>query len=221
MGLSKFGRLTRLWRGAKTLFFLLNLLVSLLFLSAPVLLAIADSLLPSLLLCSSLPPTPTGMSLLSLRSRLNKYDFRRSLVDVPLISIVRSAAILCVYSLCNGPRLSRGPYLGITTVLCLSSLAFVSLKACLMLARPGSNNADEIMLVACSLSFAVGHVVAAYRTSCRERRKLLVYKIDIEQAVSACKKDGLALALPLFLYHHPKLIRKGRGSEILDLEETF
>ncbi|BBH09756.1 alpha/beta-Hydrolases superfamily protein [Prunus dulcis] len=27
---------------------------------------------------------------------------------------------------------------------------------------------------------AVGHIVVAYRTSCRERRKLWVYKIDIE-----------------------------------------
>lgn len=31
-----------------------------------------------------------------------------------------------------------------------------------------------------SLALAMAHVVAAYRISCRERRKLLVYKIDIE-----------------------------------------
>lgn len=31
-----------------------------------------------------------------------------------------------------------------------------------------------------SFALAMAHLVAAYRTSCRERRKLLVYKIDIE-----------------------------------------
>ncbi|ONI01813.1 hypothetical protein PRUPE_6G160600 [Prunus persica] len=35
----------------------------------------------------------------------------------------------------------------------------------------------------CSLVLAVGHIVVAYRTSCRERRKLWVYKIDIEAVV--------------------------------------
>ncbi|KAJ6892009.1 hypothetical protein NC651_025252 [Populus alba x Populus x berolinensis] len=38
----------------------------------------------------------------------------------------------------------------------------------------------EIALFFCSLLLAIGHVVVAYRTSCRERRKLWVYKIDIE-----------------------------------------
>lgn len=40
--------------------------------------------------------------------------------------------------------------------------------------------APEFALFLCSSALAVGHVVVAYRTSCRERRKLLVYKIDIE-----------------------------------------
>jgi hypothetical protein len=46
--------------------------------------------------------------------------------------------------------------------------------------------AMEVSLFVCSLILAIGHVVVAYRIGCRERRKLLVYKIDIE-AVSACK----------------------------------
>ena len=88
-----------------------------------------------------------------------------------------------VYSLCDGPRLSRGPYLGITTMCSLLSLMFVSLKASVVFAgkvRGGSVRATEIALFICSLALAVGHIVVAYRTSCRERRKLLVYKIDIE-----------------------------------------
>lgn len=88
-----------------------------------------------------------------------------------------------VYSLCDGPRLSRGPYLGITTMCSLLSLMFVSLKASVVFAgkvRGGYVRATEIALFICSLALAVGHIVVAYRTSCRERRKLLVYKIDIE-----------------------------------------
>lgn len=90
-----------------------------------------------------------------------------------------------VYSLCDGPRLSRGPYLGITTMCSVLSLMFVSFKAVYIFSvsgidRSGYVRATEIALFVCSCALAVGHVVVAYRTSCRERRKLLVYKIDIE-----------------------------------------
>lgn len=44
--------------------------------------------------------------------------------------------------------------------------------------------AREAMFLS-SLVLAVGHIVVAYRTSCRERRKLLVYRIDLE-AVRYC-----------------------------------
>lgn len=65
----------------------------------------------------------------------------------------------------------------------LLSLIFVSLKASVVFAGKvggGYVRATEIALFICSLALAVGHIVVAYRTSCRERRKLLVYKIDIE-----------------------------------------
>lgn len=93
-----------------------------------------------------------------------------------------------VYSLCDGPRLSRGPYLGITTMCSVLSLLFVSFKAVYVFGHDGSGHvgAPEFALFVCSCALAVGHVVVAYRTSCRERRKLLVYKIDIE-AVSVCQ----------------------------------
>ena len=110
-----------------------------------------------------------------------------------------------VYSLCDGPRLSRGPYLGITTMCSLLSLMFVSLKASVVFAgkvRGGYVRATEIALFICSLALAVGHIVVAYRTSCRERRKLLVYKIDIE-AVSPSLSLSLSLCYQgtfLFLY---------------------
>ncbi|KAI4306456.1 hypothetical protein L6164_029731 [Bauhinia variegata] len=148
----------------------------------------ADALVPSALLSAF---SPSSLSLQNLSSHLENYDFRYSLVDIPLLSITRSAVILCVYSLCDGPRLSRGPYLGIATICSVMSLIFVSLKAVYVFdlsgaERAGYARAFEIALFVCSYALAIGHIVVAYRTSCRERRKLLVYKIDIE-AISACK----------------------------------
>ncbi|KAL5734345.1 hypothetical protein ACOSP7_032206 [Xanthoceras sorbifolium] len=174
----------RILRVLKTVFFLITMLVSFLVFSAPVLLVVADTLLPSALLSASL-------SLNTLSSHFSNYDFRYSLIDIPIISIIRSAVIICVYSFCDGPRLSRGPYLGITTMCSVSSLIFVSIKASYVFTMEGGRGgrrregdqcvrATEMALFICSLVLAVGHVIVAYRTSCRERRKLLVFKIDIE-----------------------------------------
>ncbi|XP_050384782.1 uncharacterized protein LOC126801467 [Argentina anserina] len=179
-------------RGVKTVFFLITMLISLLLFSAPILLVMADTLLPSVLLSAS---SSASFSFEALSSHLSNYDFRYSLVDIPLISIIRSAVIFCVYSFCDGPGLSHGPYLGITTICSVLSLVFVSFKASFVFGAPavsGSEQggeylrASEIALFLCSFALAVGHIVVAYRTSCRERRKLWVYKIDIE-AISACK----------------------------------
>ncbi|MCL7029109.1 hypothetical protein MKW94_015916 [Papaver nudicaule] len=193
---------SKVLRGVKTVFFLITMLASLLIISAPVLLIITDTLLPSALLSaassfSSSSYNYSSLSLLqSLSSHLNNYDFRSSLVDIPLISIIRSAVIFCVYCICDGRTLSRGRYLIVTTLCSLLSLVFVSLKASYVfsggaLIRRSKlgfvSGAMEIALFTCSLVLAIAHVVVAYRTSCRERRKLLIYNIDIE-AVSTCKQ---------------------------------
>ncbi|ESQ44856.1 hypothetical protein EUTSA_v10010703mg [Eutrema salsugineum] len=186
-----------LWRGIKTIFVLFTMLLSFILFSAPIFLAVADAVLPSAILSSSssslhrLSPTnfPATVS-----SHISNYDFRYSLIDIPLISIIRSAIILCVYGLCDGPKLSRGPYLLITMICSISSLIYVSFKAAIVLGEPvigdgdggGNFRAEEVALFVCSWVLAIGHIVVAYRTSCRERRKLLVFKIDIE-SVSACK----------------------------------
>lgn len=92
-----------------------------------------------------------------------------------------------VYLVCEG----RGPYLGITTACSFASIAFVSLKAATMfgaetvqgrrLLAVGSEDGAAIeALFLSSMALAVAHIVVAYRTSCRERRKLIVYRIDIE-----------------------------------------
>ncbi|KAL7108830.1 hypothetical protein ACP275_06G137900 [Erythranthe tilingii] len=182
-------------RWIKTLFILITMFISLLLFSAPpIFVAIADAIIPSAFLSAALSP-PSSLNFQTLSSHLNTYDFRHSLFDIPLISIIRSAIILCVYSLCDGPKLSRGPYLAVATVCSAASLVFVSLKApyiFIISGGDGDNSAYgktmEAAVFVSSLGLAIGHVAVAYRTSCRERRKLLVYKIDIE-AVSACKNN--------------------------------
>ncbi|KAI3757861.1 hypothetical protein L6452_05404 [Arctium lappa] len=180
----------RALRGFRTFFFLITMIISFLFFSVPILLAVADLLLPTALLSASLssPLDDRTFSFLqTLSSHFINYDYRFSLIDIPIISIIRSAIILCVYGFCDGPGLSTGPYLGITTVCSVASLLFVSLKASYVFGGGRSGGgATEVALFVCSVALAIGHIVVAYRTSCRERRKLLVYKIDIE-AVSTFK----------------------------------
>ncbi|XP_076952408.1 uncharacterized protein LOC143626131 [Bidens hawaiensis] len=188
-----------LLRGVRTVFFLITMIISFLVFSAPILVAIADVLLPTALFSASVTSSSDDnninknkQSLLLLLFRtvsfqLSSYDFRYSLVDIPIVSILRSGIILCVYGLCDGPGLSTGPYLGITTVCSVLSLLFMSLKAAYVFWDSGVGvGVTELALFVCSPALAIGHIVVAYRTSCRERRKLLVYKIDIE-AVSAFK----------------------------------
>ncbi|KAL3614642.1 hypothetical protein CASFOL_041399 [Castilleja foliolosa] len=74
------------------------------------------------------PPSPS-INLQTISSHLNRYDFRYSLIDIPLVSIIRSAIILRVYSFCDRPRLSNGLYMGVVAVCSAASLVFVSLKA--------------------------------------------------------------------------------------------
>ncbi|XP_057524646.1 uncharacterized protein LOC130804275 [Amaranthus tricolor] len=194
MGFIKEPKSLKIIRAIKTVFFLITLLISFLFFSAPVLLAVADAILPSALLSASSP----FLSPKSLSSHFSNYDFRSSLVDIPLISILRSLVIICVYSCCDGPKLSHGPYLWVVTICSVLSLVFVSLKAPFVFSGAsndggqkgiaGYTKATEVALFVCSYILAVGHVFVAYRISCRERKKLLVYKIDIEAVNSAYKK---------------------------------
>ncbi|KAK9683517.1 hypothetical protein RND81_10G147200 [Saponaria officinalis] len=189
MSYSKEEKSKRVIRAIKTVFFLITLLISFLFFSAPVLIALADTILPSALLSASL----SNYNNINNNININDYDFRYSLIDIPLISILRSIVIICVYSCCDGPKLSSGPYLWVTTMCSVLSLVFVSLKAPFIFGGAsgrgsGSASATEVALFVCSYVLAVGHVFVAYRTSCRERKKLLVYKIDIEAVSSACKK---------------------------------
>ncbi|THU73559.1 hypothetical protein C4D60_Mb04t24140 [Musa balbisiana] len=174
---------TRPWRWAKTLFFLATMLASLLLVCAPPLLVVLlDLLLPPALLSNS------SLSASSLCEQLGSFVFRSSLVDVPIVSAVRSFLILCAFLVCDG---SRGVYLGITVFCSSASMAYVLVKAFSMysvvgaprpiLAIAAAKDAAVIQaLFFGSLALAIAHMAVAYRTSCRERRKLLVYRIDVE-----------------------------------------
>ncbi|KAG0488523.1 hypothetical protein HPP92_007334 [Vanilla planifolia] len=182
---------TRACRGAKTLFFVANMLASLFLVCAPTLLIVLlDILIPFALLAGVNEP---AFSVPSLTFQLRTFRFPVSLLDLPLLSIIRSVLILFFYLVWN----RQGSYLGATTVCAAVSAGYVLAKAISMirvdpikgqrhLLNYGMKEGHTVeVLFLCSLALAMAHVVAAHRTNSRERRKLLVCKIDIE-AVKVC-----------------------------------
>jgi len=107
-----------------------------------------------------------------------------------------SAASAGVYLMSDTSGLSHGPYLGTTTFCSLASLLILLIKASVY--SPAQDIGPELspslpdhklnlkklwgmpVLFLSSLVFALGHVIVAYRTSCRARRKLLIHRIDPE-----------------------------------------
>ena len=108
------------------------------------------------------------------------------------------------YSLCDGPKLSRGPYLAAAMACSSTSLVFVSVKALFMFGemRIEQAGAMEMALFGCSLVLAVGHIAVAYRTSCRQRRKLRVFQIDIE-----------AVRISISCFQFPLIFRLNKGTK--------
>jgi hypothetical protein len=101
-----------------------------------------------------------------------------------------------VYSMCDAPALSHGPYLGTVTLCSFVSILLLSVKACVFTvnsqieAEASSSLSRQKLhlkkswgmpvLFLSSVVFALGHTVVAYRTSCRARRKLLFHRVDPE-----------------------------------------
>lgn len=84
------GNLERIRRGFRTLFFMTTMVVSLLTVSAPVLVAIGDVAV-SLVLASRFACGRCH----GLKVHVTGYGFRRSLMDIPVVSIIRSFIITC------------------------------------------------------------------------------------------------------------------------------
>ncbi|KAK6148938.1 hypothetical protein DH2020_016463 [Rehmannia glutinosa] len=99
--------------------------------------------------------------------------------------------------------MSHGPFLGTVTFCSLASTLLLSFKACVFTVV-NSQLEDEVstslsrkrlhlkkswgmpVLFLSSVVFALGHIVVAYRTSCKARRKLIFHRVDPE-AVLSCK----------------------------------
>ncbi|KAL2243429.1 uncharacterized protein LOC105157549 isoform X1 [Sesamum indicum] len=187
----------KLRRGVRTVYFMVVMVASLLVVSLPVVVSVADAVLPCLLI-----PSFTCVKCYSFREHLQRYAFKSSLMDIPLVSIIRSLIITCVYSICDGPALSHGPYLGTVSFCSFVSILVLSVKACVFtfnsqLEAEASASLSRKrlhlkkswgmpVLFLSSVVFALGHIVVAYRTSCKARRKLIFHRVDPE-AVLSCK----------------------------------
>uniref|UniRef100_A0A6V7QVJ1 AB hydrolase-1 domain-containing protein n=1 Tax=Ananas comosus var. bracteatus TaxID=296719 RepID=A0A6V7QVJ1_ANACO len=188
----------RIRRGLRTALFVVTMVASLLATSAPALVAVADAG-AALALAARLACGGGGCGV---RAQVERYGFRSSLMDVPLASLLRSLVITCVYCLSDDPGLSHGPYLGTAALCSLASVVFLTIKACVYTPisyirpeAPPSLASEDLhsrkswgmpVLFLTSLLFALGHLVVAYRTRCRARRKLMFHRIDPE-SVLACK----------------------------------
>jgi hypothetical protein len=178
----------RPWRWAKTAFFIVAMLASLLLVCAPPLLVVLlDLLLPPALLSNFLraqqqlqAPSPTFPY--SLLDQAAGFRFASSLVDLPAVSAARSLLILCAYTAFGG----GAAYMWVAVACSVGSLCYVLAKAVAMFAGAGLQLQGKGQLVAVeamfllSLALAAAHIAMAYRASCRERRRLLVYRIDVE-----------------------------------------
>jgi len=124
-----------------------------------------------------------------------------------------------VYSICDGPALSHGPYLGTVTLSSFFSIVLLSVKACVFSVNSQIEAEATIsptrqrlhlkkswgmpVLFLSSVVFALGHTVVAYRTSCRARRKLMFHRVDPE-AVSLQRFSGYRNNIVvLFLLFNP------------------
>ncbi|KAF7814338.1 putative haloalkane dehalogenase [Senna tora] len=171
-------------RCVRTVFFMVAMLVSLLVTSLPVLVAVVDVLVPCVLLSYF-----TCVSCYGFKEHLHRYAFKSSLTDIPLVSVIRSLIILCVYTICDAPALSHGPYLGTVKVCVFTVNSQIEVDAAASISRQRlhlKKSWGMPVLFLSSVVFALGHTVVAYRTSCRARRKLIFHRVDPE-AVLSCK----------------------------------
>lgn len=94
--------------------------------------------------------------------------------------------------MCDGPALSHGPYLGTVSICSFVSILVLSIKACVFTVHSqleagasASLSRKRLhlkkswgmpVLFLSSVVFALGHIVVAYRTSCKARRKFIFHR---------------------------------------------
>ncbi|KAJ0865547.1 putative haloalkane dehalogenase [Helianthus annuus] len=192
--------LEKLWRIVRTVYVVAVMVTSLLVLSLPVLVAIGDVLVPCVLISRLM-----CVRCYSFEEHMARYSFRSSLMDVPVVSVIRSLIITCmfwcVYMICDGSLLTHGQYLGTVALCSALSVLILSVKVCIFTVNsqvetePSSSPSRQRLhfkkswgmpvLFLSSVVFALGHMIIAYRASCRARRKLMLHRIDPESVLSS------------------------------------
>ncbi|KAM0020217.1 putative haloalkane dehalogenase [Helianthus debilis subsp. tardiflorus] len=190
--------LEKLWRIVRTVYVVAVMVTSLLVLSLPVLVAIGDVLVPCVLISRLM-----CVRCYSFEEHMARYSFRSSFMDVPVVSVIRSLIItcMCVYMICDGSLLSHGQYLGTVALCSALSVLILSVKVCIFTVNsqletePSSSPSRQRLhfkkswgmpvLFLSSVVFALGHMIIAYRASCRARRKLMLHRIDPESVLSS------------------------------------
>lgn len=84
------GGMEKVRRAWRTVYFMVAMVASLVVQSAALLVAIGDVMVPCILIQSF-----TCVRCYSFREHLQRYAFKSSLMDIPLVSIVRSLIITC------------------------------------------------------------------------------------------------------------------------------
>ncbi|XP_010500890.1 PREDICTED: uncharacterized protein LOC104778197 [Camelina sativa] len=176
-------------RCVRTVFFITAMMASLLASSLPVLITVADVVVPCLIVSSI-----TCLTCHSTAEQLRLYSFKSSLIDVPPISFLRSLVILCLSWVCEDTRLAYGIYLETVMLSSFGGILLVLVKTCVF--TMNSHLEAKVynlkiswgmpVLLLSSAVFGLAHVVVAYRKSCGARRKLMYHKID-QEAVLSCK----------------------------------
>ncbi|GAA0167418.1 serine protease [Lithospermum erythrorhizon] len=190
------GVMEKMKRLLRIIWFVVVMVASLLVISAPVLVAIGDIGVPCLVVSNF-----SCIRCYTFKEHLGRYNFKNSLTDIPLVSVIRSFIITCAFLLCDSSAISHGPYFGTVALSSLGSVLLLSVKACVFTinsqleAEASSFSKHKIhlkkswgmpVLFLSSVVFALGHTVLAYRTSCRARRKLLFHRGEAETVLS-CK----------------------------------
>eukprot|EP00249_Psilotum_nudum_P017785 c26490_g1_i2 orf=663-2615(-) len=208
-------------RASRTVLFMMIMVGSLLVTSAPLLVSLVDVISPCVLLSTFTCCT----TCFGRRQDWTTYSFRTSLLDIPLLSLVRSLAIFCAYSVCGIPTFTYGPYVATAAICGLISTILLIVKASLFsLSFDGAGLPASVLTVRhgwgmpslflSSMVLALGHIVVAYRTRCQARRKLHFYRLDHEAvlvykvAFNGCQKFPCLASMP-----HPAKINKVSISE--------
>ena len=85
------GVLEKVRRFVRTVYFMVAMVASLFILSLPLLVALGDILVPSVLISSF-----TCVGCYGFKEHLHRYAFKSSLTDIPLVSVFRSLVITCM-----------------------------------------------------------------------------------------------------------------------------